>query len=211
MSTFLRPLVSVTLAVSFAAVVMTLALSCSKRALVQGPPATRAPDSAFILAKDASTANKIVQAFQSSAHEPSKYSLSVANPVKAVQAPEQQSAFAVQPATSEEYYLVSTYGEAPLRNMVLLQSYAVVADKLGVSFDDNTTCGGTVVGGDAATGATNTNNNGKVGEFVSIKGGMIGSVAVDQLRQALRSVNPSLYSVSYFNFQQIDQKLQSRP
>ncbi|HXM42613.1 MAG TPA: hypothetical protein VN924_15280 [Bryobacteraceae bacterium] len=208
-------LLSVAIAAGFAVVVMAVAVSCSKRGIVKGPsPPLQPPDSVFILAKGARTADKIVQAFQTVA-DGSKYSVSVWEAVAAPKAVRIPPTSGPTGATSEAYYLVSTYGNAPLASMVLLQNYAVAADRFGLSTivgndadDDNTSVGGVTNGGTTfTTGATN--NNGKLGE--SLKGGIVGVGVVEQVRQTLNSINPSLYQATYFNSLQVGQHLQNKP
>jgi hypothetical protein len=198
------PLVSVVIAVCFALAVMTVAVSCSKGGIVKGPTTLQPPDSVFILAKDSKTASQIVLAFQS-VGDASKYSLSVAEPApEALKIPPPPEA---KGATSQTYYLVSTYGDAPLRNMVLLQHYAVLANRFSLSTilgdDDSTTGSGMAGGPGGPTGSTNSNGR--------ATGGKLGVAGVRQLQEVLRTINPALYTATYFNYQQVEQDVPSKP
>jgi hypothetical protein len=216
----MRRMLAVAVATGFAVIVVTIAISFSGESLVNGSsPAPQTPDSIFILTKDPKTANQIVKIFQSTAADASKYSLSVGEPVASAEAlkiplPPEAKGF-----TSRTYYLVSTFGSAPLKSMVLLQNYAVSAGKRGLATvvgndtDDsgttsatggsNTSDGGTSF----TTGATNT-NTGKLED--TLKGGIIGVASVTQVREALRSINPALYSATYFSSQEVVKKLPAK-
>lgn len=201
----LSRLFSLAAALSFAALVMTIAFSCSRPKIASGPPSPQPPDSVFILARDAKTANQIVQVFNKLA-EPSKYLLTVSEPTAAPKA-RQISAPPGEP-TPQAYYLVSSYGTAPITSMVLLEEHGVVASDLGLATkignetDDQSggTTGNTSGGGTTfTTGGTN-----------SEKGGNIGPGAVDEIRKALQDVNPALYTATYFNSDQVTQTLKTK-
>jgi hypothetical protein len=91
--------------------------------------------------------------------------------------------------------------------MVVLQRYAVLANRFGLSTilgdDDNTTGSGIAGGPGGPTGSTNS--NGKA------TGGILGVAGVRQLQEVLRTINPALYTATYFNYQQIEQDVPIKP
>ncbi|MGC2634911.1 MAG: hypothetical protein WA215_11935 [Candidatus Cybelea sp.] len=198
-------------ALVFAFGVMFAAASRSAGNIVKEVRSKKPPDSIYILTKNSNTAHEIALAFRSAAPR-STYSLSVAEPLvhpTVLRVPLPPSPKGV---TTQAYYLVSTYGLATLSSMVVLERYAVVGKRLGLTTvigddDSGQTGGGTTAGGTSfTTGATNSNTGGITD---TLKGGIIGVAAIDKVREALQRINPALYNATLFNSHQVDESIKA--